>query len=131
LGSKKIKKIPSFYRIFFLSKIQDGAHIQYGVFWHLFQEALAFVKNFKMQKFLHILEEQTQKNCSSKINSKWPLNSRWLPKLNLLVKTTNHIFSKKKSKLTFIEIFFLKNSRWRPYSKWKYFGHLFEELSYS
>jgi hypothetical protein len=30
-------------------------------FLHLFREALAFVSNFKMQKFLHILEEQTQK----------------------------------------------------------------------
>jgi hypothetical protein len=35
---------------------------------------------------LHILEEQTQKNKNfgcSKINSKWPVNSRWLPKLIL------------------------------------------------
>jgi hypothetical protein len=46
-----------------------------------------------MQKFLHILEEQTPKIQ----NSKWPLNSRWLPKLNLLVKTTNHLFSTKKT----------------------------------
>jgi hypothetical protein len=30
-------------------------------FWHLFLEALAFVRNFKMQNFLHFLEEKTQK----------------------------------------------------------------------
>jgi hypothetical protein len=30
-------------------------------FWHLFLEALAFVRNFKMQKFLHFLEEKIQK----------------------------------------------------------------------
>jgi hypothetical protein len=29
-------------------------------FWHLFLEALPFVRNFKMQK-LHFLEEQTPK----------------------------------------------------------------------
>jgi hypothetical protein len=53
-----------------------------------------------MVKSLHILEERTpnknKKLCCPKINSKWPLNSRWLPKLNLRVKTTNHLFSKKK-----------------------------------
>jgi hypothetical protein len=66
-------------------------------FWHFFLEALTFVRNFKMQKFLHILEEQTnQKFFCPKINSKRLLNSRWLPKLNLLVKFTNHLFSKKK-----------------------------------
>jgi hypothetical protein len=45
-------------------------------FRHLFLEALAFVRNFKMQNFLHFLEEQTQKkfkkNCQ-KFNSKWQL----------------------------------------------------------
>jgi hypothetical protein len=30
-------------------------------FGHLFLEALAFVRNFKMQNFLHFLEEKTQK----------------------------------------------------------------------
>jgi hypothetical protein len=52
-----------------------------------------------MLKLLHNLEEKTKKNdrkfCCPKQNSKWPLNSRWLPTLNLLVKTTNHLFSKK------------------------------------
>jgi hypothetical protein len=43
--------------------MQDGAHIQYGVFfWHLFLEAVGFVRNFKMQNFLHFLEEKTKKN---------------------------------------------------------------------
>jgi geranylgeranyl pyrophosphate synthase len=47
-------------------------------------------------KFLHILKEQTQKikkNVAKKLNSKWPLNSRWL------VQTTKHLFSKKKKKI--------------------------------
>jgi hypothetical protein len=63
-------------------------------FFAFFLEALAFVRNFKMLKFLHILEEQTPKNKKNcpKINSKWPLNSRWLPKLKLLGKNTNHDF---------------------------------------
>jgi hypothetical protein len=30
-------------------------------FWHLFLEDLTFVKNFKIQKFFHILEKQTPK----------------------------------------------------------------------
>jgi hypothetical protein len=54
-----------------------------------------------MQKFLHILSEQTQKKKLKilllKINSKWPYNSRWRPKLNLLVKTTQIIFLQKKN----------------------------------
>jgi hypothetical protein len=29
--------------------------------WHLFLGALIFVRNFKMQKYLHILKEQTKK----------------------------------------------------------------------
>jgi hypothetical protein len=42
---------------------------------------------------LHILEEQTQKKiCCPKIISKLPLNSRWLPKLYLLVKTKSSFF---------------------------------------
>jgi hypothetical protein len=77
---------PSFYQKFyvktFFSKIQDGAPIfDMAFFWHLFLEALAFVKNFKIQKF-------GQK-----------FNSKWRPKLNLLVKTTNQLFSKKISGL--------------------------------
>jgi hypothetical protein len=80
-----------------LLKIQDGAYDQYSDFGHLFLEALAFFRNFRILKFLHILEEQTQnkkKICCPKINSKWPLNS----KLILFVKTTNRVFSKKKKK---------------------------------
>jgi hypothetical protein len=102
----QFKMAAFFYQIFFLlkslsklSKIQDGAHILCGVFLASFLEALAFVRNFKMLIFMHILEEQTQKkikkNCCPKINSKWLLNSSWLPKLNLLVKTKNHLFQKK------------------------------------
>jgi hypothetical protein len=62
---------------------------------HLFLEAL--VKNFKMLIFLRILEKQSakknKKKLLSKIFSKWPLNSKWLPLQNLLVKTTNYFFS--------------------------------------
>jgi hypothetical protein len=66
-------------------------------FWHLFLGAHIFVRNFKMMIFLHILEEKTQKNLlAKKQNSKWRLNSRWPPKLILVVKTTSHLFSKKK-----------------------------------
>jgi hypothetical protein len=79
--------LSSFYRIFCFSKIQI-----------LFIEALALVRNFKMVKFLHILEEQNPQKIKKiwlpKNKFKWPLNSRWLPKLNLLVKTTNHLFTK-------------------------------------
>jgi hypothetical protein len=53
-----------------------------------FCKSLKFVRNFKLQKFLHILEEQTQnkhkKFCCQKT------------KFKMLVKITNHIFSKKK-----------------------------------
>jgi hypothetical protein len=36
-------------------------YIQHGdSFWHLFLGAVIFVRNFKMLKFLHILEEQTK-----------------------------------------------------------------------
>jgi hypothetical protein len=51
-------------------------------FWHLFLEALAFVRNFKMQKFLHFLEKQTPKKNKKKCCQKF--NSKWRPKLNLL-----------------------------------------------
>jgi hypothetical protein len=71
-------------------KIQDGAFIQHGdYFWQLFLRAFIFVRNFDMVKLLHFLKKQTQKKnkkiCCQKINSKWPLNSRWLTKLNLLM----------------------------------------------
>jgi uncharacterized protein YfbU (UPF0304 family) len=43
-----------------------------------------------MQKFLHFLEEQTPKKNYKKrlqkFNSKWPLYSKWRPKLNLRMK---------------------------------------------
>jgi hypothetical protein len=49
-----------------------------------------------MQKILHFLEEQTpKKNKCLKFYSNWLQYSRWRPKLNLLAKTTNHLFSKK------------------------------------
>jgi hypothetical protein len=35
-------------------------------FWHLFLEALAFVRKFKVQKFLHFLEEKTKKKNVTK-----------------------------------------------------------------
>jgi hypothetical protein len=47
-----------------------------------------------------IFEEQASENnkniCCPIINSKRPVNSSRLRKLNLLVKTINHLFSKKK-----------------------------------
>jgi hypothetical protein len=49
----RLSKYLIFIQIFF-SKIQDGALIQYGFFVPLFLEALAFVRNFKMQKLLTI-----------------------------------------------------------------------------
>jgi hypothetical protein len=39
-------------------------------FWHLFLEALAFVRNFKMQNFLHFLEEQTPKEIKKFVAKK-------------------------------------------------------------
>jgi hypothetical protein len=85
-----IAKIPKFYRKKKFSKIQDGAYIQHGdFFWHLFLRAVIFVRNFKMVKFLHFLKEQTPKKIkkivAKKLNSKWSLNSRLLPKLILLM----------------------------------------------
>jgi hypothetical protein len=72
---------------------------------HLFLGAFIFVRNFKKVIFFHILEEQTPKKNkkinTKKLNSKWPLYSRWLPKLNLLVKTSNHLLI-----LEFPHIFF-------------------------
>jgi hypothetical protein len=75
----------------FFSKIQDGAHIQYGVFLASFSRSSGIHQK-------HFLEEQipkkNKKTCCQKFNSKWLLYSRWRPKLNLLVKTTNYLFSK-------------------------------------
>jgi hypothetical protein len=47
-------------------------HIQHGDFFlHLFLGALIFIRNFKMLKFLHILEEQTKKKkCCQKTKFK-------------------------------------------------------------
>jgi hypothetical protein len=43
------------------SKIQDGAYIHHKDFFcQIFLEALIFVRNFKMVKFLHILKEKTK-----------------------------------------------------------------------
>jgi hypothetical protein len=45
-----------------------------------------------MQKFLHFLEEKIKKNVAKNLIQ----NGRYQdPKLNLLVKTTNHLFSNK------------------------------------
>jgi hypothetical protein len=42
-------------------------HIQHGdIFWHLFLGPHIFVRNFKMQTILHILEEQAQKKKKQK-----------------------------------------------------------------
>jgi hypothetical protein len=91
-------------------------------FWHLFLGALIFVRNFYMLKCLHILEEQTQKKIvAEKLNSKWPLNSRWLSKLNLLVKTTNNLISTKKNCR---KQFILKNSTWSIFFELFFLGAL-------
>jgi hypothetical protein len=83
--------------------------------WHLFLKALTFIRNFKTQNFYISLNNKLQKKnkCCQKFYSKWPLYSRWRPKLNLLVKTTNNRFSKKK----FRPVLFLKNSRWRLFKR--------------
>jgi hypothetical protein len=78
-----------------------------------------------MQNFLQILEEQTpqkknKKMYFPKINSKWPPNSS-LPKLNLLVKTKNHLYKKNSALFQFYKKKILKNSRWRLYSTWRFF----------
>jgi hypothetical protein len=49
-----------------------------------------FSRSFHVrQKCLHILKEQTPKQIKNivakKLNSKWPLNSRWVPKPNFLM----------------------------------------------
>jgi hypothetical protein len=82
--------------IFFL-KIQDGAHIHYGVFFPSFSRSSCIRQKLHDAKvFAYSLSTNSKKNkkkCCHKFNSKWPLYSRWRPKLNLLVKTTNHLFS--------------------------------------
>jgi hypothetical protein len=100
-----------FYRLFLFNRlskylafiekkitlIPGGAHIQYGVFFGIFFRS--FHIRQKLKNIFCIYSWRTnsknEKFCCPKINSKWPLNSRWLPKLNFLVKTTNHLFSKK------------------------------------
>jgi hypothetical protein len=128
------KYLTFMYKLFF-SKIQDGAHIQYGVFfWHLLLEALKFVRNFKMEKFLQFLKEQTPKKnikkCFQKFNSKWPLHSRWRPKLHLLVKLQVIFFQKKNSGrfscfLSFKEIFFSQKFKMAPIFNMEIFFGIF------
>jgi hypothetical protein len=67
-----------------------------GIFFGIFFYELSYSSGvLEIVAYLHILEEQTPKKnkkiCCPKINSKWVLNSRWLPKQNFLVKTTNHL----------------------------------------
>jgi hypothetical protein len=67
------------------------------IFWHVFLGALIFVRNFEMVKFLHILEEQTQKKIKKFVvpkKIKMVANLRWLPKLGLLVKLEIIFFQK-------------------------------------
>jgi hypothetical protein len=99
-------------------------------------EALAIVRNFKMQTFLHFIEEQTQKK--KKIVAKNRIqNGRyiWRPKLYLIVKTTNHLFSKKKIQRCFSCLnSFLKFSKIQDgayIQHGDFFGIFFKELSYS
>jgi hypothetical protein len=68
-------------------------------FWHLFSRSSRIRQKLQKANLLRTNSKKNKKNCYQKINSKWPLNSRWLSKLNLLVKTTNHIFSKNNSGL--------------------------------
>jgi hypothetical protein len=69
---------PSFYKFFnmpnfYIKKNSQKfkmAPISNTVFFcHLFLEALAFVRNFKMQKFLPLEEQTPKKRCGQKINS--------------------------------------------------------------
>jgi hypothetical protein len=115
--------------IFFFSKIQDGAHNQYDVFLAFFSRSFRIRQRLQTEFFLHILEEQTPKKLLPKINLKWPLNSRWLPKLNWILKTTNQKKNLGLYQLSKYPIFILKkilkNARWRPYSTWNFFLLLF------
>jgi hypothetical protein len=45
-------------------------------FWHLFLEALAFVRNFKMQKFLHFLEGKTKTKIKKNVSKQLIQNGR-------------------------------------------------------
>jgi hypothetical protein len=74
------------------------------------------------------------KCCCQKINSKWPLNSRWLPKLNLIVKTTNHLFSKKKFRAVSVclnkKILLYTTTKIRLYTTWRFFLLSFSRSSH-
>jgi hypothetical protein len=60
--SKSIKRhYIDFYMNFFFLKNSRWRIFNIVFFWHLFLEALAFVRNFKMQKFWHFLEKQNPK----------------------------------------------------------------------
>jgi hypothetical protein len=82
-SEKKIKMAPTFNMAFFLASLSRSSRIRQKV---LNAKIFAYSGRTNSKK----------NNCCTKINSKWPLNSRWLPKLNLLVKTTNHLTSKTK-----------------------------------
>jgi hypothetical protein len=47
-------------------------------FWHLFLEALAFVRNFKMQKNLHFLEEKLKKKIKKNVAKNLIQNGRYI-----------------------------------------------------
>jgi hypothetical protein len=79
---------------YFFSKIQDGAH-QYGVFLASFSRSFAFVRNFKMQIFLHTLEEQTKKKFKillPKNKFKMAAKFKMATKTKFALKTLNHLF---------------------------------------
>jgi hypothetical protein len=77
--------------------------------------------------------EKNKKDIWKLQHQKWPLNSRWPPIFDLLLKPTNRLFYQ----IFFIcfigclntkllcKNFFLKNSRWRSYSIWRSFGIYF------
>jgi hypothetical protein len=47
-------------------------------FFHLFLEALAFVRNFMMQKFLHILYQQTPRKIKKNVAINLIQNGRYI-----------------------------------------------------
>jgi hypothetical protein len=71
------------------------------VFFASFSRSSHFRQKFQNAKifanFRKINSKKNKKNFATKQNKKWLLNSRWLPKLNLLVKTTTRLFFKKNS----------------------------------
>jgi hypothetical protein len=96
---------------------------------------MATKKNSRSCNFIDFGLVKNKKNIWKLQNQKWPLNSRWPPKFDLIIKSTNRLFNqtfcllKRLSKyLIFIKYFFSQEFKMvptRPYSKWRFFWYLF------